>query len=59
MLHTLEELLLLHELHLLVLLGESAREDGLGVQGDLRLQPGEVGQHAVQLLYVDTPGRSV
>ena len=55
MLHTLEKLLLLQELHLLVLLGESAREDGLGVEGDLSLQGGEVGQDGVHQGNVHAP----
>ena len=58
MLHTLEELLLLQELHLLVLLGESAREDGLGVEGDLSLEPGEGGEHRVELLEAAGRGRA-
>ena len=51
MLHTLEELLLLQELHLLVLLGEPAREDGLGVEGDLGLEPGQVGEQYSTVQY--------
>ena len=56
MLHTLEELLLLQELHLLVLLGESAREDGLGVEGDLGLEPGQGGEQYSTVQYSTVPG---
>ena len=51
MLHTLQKLLLLQELHLLVLLRESAREDGLGVEGDLGLEPGQGGEQYSTVQY--------
>ena len=39
----------------LLVLVEPAREDGLGVERDLRLQPGQVGEDDVQLVDVRAP----